>query len=539
MALHSLSHSTMPLDKAADRARKQRERDEANQAELDAYLERLEPYQPATADSCFDWLESLTVAAGPRQGSRFRILPYQRDFLTELWNEESTRRRFGLAVARRNGKSMLASLAALTACAGPQAAPERRWRGAVISLTLDHASEISTNLMQLADANDLPLTTQTKPNAVNGLFGSQLLTLAASPRAAVGVGLQHIYLDECGLWDSDRHRTMYENAKASLAGVGGRLVGTSILGHSDLFAELKREAKDYPELAYWQEHSAWPGAALDDPEAHAAANPGLGETVSAEYLMTSAKLSLDNAAAAHSFRIQHLNLKGNLDKQSIVGVHEYERCLVDTLPPRAGAAIIGLDIGAANSLTGCAVVWPETWRFEVWGGCASIPDLHTRSKADNVGDLYVRLAEQHELFTTTGRSLDVEEFLRHCESRLQGVRVAACVTDSFKAAEVQDALDAAGLNWPLIERRGIQAMSEDCRYFIRGILEQKPKMLKSELLANSISSSALITTDEGNSRLSKSRSHGRIDALSASLLAISHAMRHPIRKRRVRILKAA
>ena len=529
----------MSLSKAADRARKQKERDEAKQADLTDYLERLAAYQPWTADSCFDYLESLKIANGPGQGGYFRILPDERRFFIELWDEESLRRRLGLSVSRRNFKSMMLSLDALTSLVGPQATPARRWRGAVISLTLDHASEISTNLMQLADVNDLPLTAQTKPNAVNGLFGNQLLTLAASPRAAVGVGLHRIYLDELGLWDSDRHRTMYENAKASAAGTDGRLVAASIRGHSDLFSEIEREAKDYPELAYWQEHAAWQGAALDDPEAHAAANPGLGETVSAEYLMTSAKLAMDNGAAAHSFRIQHLNLKGNLDKQSIVAVNEYERCLVDTLPPRAGAAIVGLDIGAANSLTGCAVVWPETWRFEVWGGCASIPDLHTRSKADNVGDLYVRLAEKHELFTTTGRSLDVEEFLRRSASRLQGVRVAACVTDSFKAAEVQDALDAADLNWPLIERRGIQAMSEDCRYFIRAILEQKPKMLKSELLANSISSSALVTTDEGNSRLSKSRSHGRIDALSASLLAISHAMRNPVRKRRVRILKAA
>ena len=526
----------MSLSKAADRARKQKERDEAKQADLTDYLERLAAYQPWTADSCFDYLESLKIANGPGQGGYFRILPKERDFLIELWDEESQRRRYGLSVARRNFKSMLLSLDALTSLVGPQATPERRWRGAVISLTLDHASEISSNLMQLADVNDLPLTAQTKPNAVNGLFGNQLLTLAASPRAAVGVGLHRIYLDELGLWDSDRHRTMYENAKASAAGTDGRLVAASIRGHSDLFSEIEREAKDYPELAYWQEHAAWEGAALDDPEAHAAANPGLGETVSNEYLMTSAKLAMDNAAAAHSFRIQHLNLKGNLQKQSIVAVNEYRRCVVDVddLPPREG-----LDIGAANSLTGCAVVWPETWRFEVWGGCASIPDLHTRSKSDNVGSLYQRLYDNHELYTTTGRSLDVEEFLRHCESRLQGVKVSACVTDSFKAAEVQDALDAAGLNWPLIERRGIQAMSEDCRYFIRGILEQKPKMLKSELLANSISSSALITTDEGNSRLSKSRSHGRIDALSASLLAISHAMRHPIRKRRVRILKAA
>ena len=529
----------MPLSRAADRARKQKERDDAKQADINAYLERVAKYQPWTPESCFAWLESLTVPSGPRQGQNFRILDYQRDFLSELWNTESTRRRLGLSVGRRNGKSMLASLAAAVALVGPQAAPERRWRGAVISLTLDHASEISANLEQLADANDLPLTTQTKPNAVNGLFGNQLLTLAASPRAAVGVGLNLIICDELGLWDSERHSTMFGNAKGSLAGTDGRLVGISIRGHSDLFAQLEREAAEHPDLAYWQAHSAWEGASLDDPAAHAAANPGLGETVSPEYLMTSAKLSLDNSASAHSFRIQHLNLKGTLDKQSIISVPEYQRCLVDNLPPRDGPAIVGLDIGAANSLTGCAVLWPQTWRFEVWGGCASIPDLRARSKADNVGDLYVRLADKHELLTTEGRSLNVAQFLRRSASRLQGVRVSACIADSFKHAELRDALDSAGLNWPVIERRGIQAMSEDCRYFIRAVLEQKPKMLASELLANSISNSALVTTDEGNSRLSKSRSHGRIDALSASVLAISHAMRNPIRKRRTRIAVVA
>ena len=203
-------------------------------------------------------------------------------------------------------------------------------------------------------------------------------------------------------------------------------------------------------------------------------------------------------------------------------------------------AVIGLDIGASNSLTGFAVVWPQTWRHEVWAGCAAKPTLLERGKADNVGSLYERLADAGELLTTPGYTLNVENFLRQSIARLGSeTRVLAVCADNFKKSDVMTALDNLGLNWPQIYRAGPRDMSEDVNAWIRAILEQKPAMNHSELLANAIADSALVTDKYGNSHLDKSRAHGRIDALSASLLAISHAMRNPIRKRRVRILKAA
>ena len=507
----------------------------AQEFELDEYIERLDQWRPATPDACLRWIESLRIPHGPRQGERFQLGDWQRDFLREVLDEDSARRRFGLTVARRNGKSVTAALLAAVYLVGPRIAQNREWRGGIVSLTLDHATEISTTLAKLGEANGLPLATQAKPAAVFGLYGSELLTLAATPRAGHGIGLDLALLDEVGLYDDNRQRAMLENMKSATVGRDGRTVAISIRGHSQLFEEFQQEAEAAPDIAYWQQHSAPPGAQLDDIEAIRAANPGLGDTVSEKALLDKARLAKNNASAAYFYRVQNLNLRGSPDKQAICAVHEYERCIVPDLPPRQGSAIVGFDPGAANSLTGFAVAWPQTWRHEVWAGCAGTPPLIERGKADNVGSLYERLADSGELLTTDGRSLDLAEFLRRSADRLQGTRVTAIVSDYFRKSEVADALDEAGLKWPQVFRAGPRDMSEDVRYWTRAILEEKPRMRKSELLANAIADSALVIDDHGNSKLSKSRSHGRIDALSASVLAISHAMRNPIRKRRARV----
>ena len=277
----------------------------------------------ATPDACLRWIESLRIPHGPRQGERFQLGDWQRDFLREVLDDESPRRRFGLTVARRNGKSVTAALLAAVYLVGPRIAQNREWRGGIVSLTLDHATEISTTLAKLGEANGLPLATQAKPAAVFGLYGSELLTLAATPRAGHGIGLDLALLDEVGLYDDNRQRAMLENMKSATVGRDGRTVAISIRGHSQLFEEFQQEAEAAPDIAYWQQHSAPPGAQLDDIEAIRAANPGLGDTVSEKALLDKARLAKNNASAAYFYRVQNLNLRGSPDKQAICAVHEY------------------------------------------------------------------------------------------------------------------------------------------------------------------------------------------------------------------------
>ena len=62
----------------------------AQEFELDQYIERLDQWRPATPDACLRWIESLRIPHGPRQGERFQLGDWQRDFLREVLDERLT-----------------------------------------------------------------------------------------------------------------------------------------------------------------------------------------------------------------------------------------------------------------------------------------------------------------------------------------------------------------------------------------------------------------------------------------------------------------
>jgi hypothetical protein len=51
------------------------------------------------------------------------------------------------------------------------------------------------------------------------------------------------------------------------------------------------------------------------------------------------------------------------------------RAVPPALPPRAGAVVIGVDLGGSASMTAAAFYWPETGRLECLGWFPSKPSL--------------------------------------------------------------------------------------------------------------------------------------------------------------------
>ncbi len=93
--------------------------------------------------------------------------------------------------------------------------------------------------------------------------------------------------------------------------------------------------------------------------------------------------------------------------------------------------------------------------------------------------------------------------------------------DNYKAGEIKDALDKAKLRWPYeFSRVGLgRDGSRDVRAAQRLVIGGKLKMRETLSLAEAIRNSAIRRDSNGNSALDQSTARGRIDLLSAVVIA--------------------
>jgi phage terminase large subunit-like protein len=297
-----------------------------------------------------------------------------------------------------------------------------------------------------------------------------------------------------------------------------------------MFRELSERASE-PSVRFI-EHAAPPDAALDDVSAWHAANPGLADGIkSLSYMRDAARRALASPADQSTYRAHDLNQPQSPAREMIVGLSDWQACIVppDDEPERAGECVIGFDLGGSSSMTALVAVWPRTGRIEAWGAFPSIPALSERSRADGQGELYPRMRERGEIVVYEGRVTPAAAFLQDCAARLSGERVVVAGADRYRKAEAMDALSAAGVSWP-IEWRGQGASatadgSADVRAFQRLVLSRKLRLRESLLLASAIAESSIRRDVSGNPAIAKAREHGRIDALSAAVIACGLAER--------------
>ena len=203
----------------------------------------------------------------------------------------------------------------------------------------------------------------------------------------------------------------------------------------------------------------------------------------------------------------------------ILSPDDLRRCFAEDPPGRRGRLISASTSGRPTSSTAAAAIWPATGRLETWMAFGDVPSLAERGKRDSAP--YVAMEARGELLTYPGRIVRPEQFLADLQTDLAGCKVRAAAADSYKDSEVRDFLDRAAVRWPIDFRRvgAGKDGGRDVRAFQRLVHQRKLVLAESLALVTAIAKSTLRRDANGNPGLDKASARGRIDVLSAAVIA--------------------
>ena len=451
--------------------------------------------------------ETLIVPPGhPRSGQPMALADFAVDWLRASWDAHES----ALSTARKNAKSAIAAVLALGYLVGPLRRPG--WRGAIASLDKNKAGELRRQVKEIAEASglDVKIRRSPYPGVIESSTGS-LDTLSADRTAGHSSGYDLVIVDESGLFPI-RARELLAGLRSSVSARNGKIRHISIRGDSPLFREILENPAVTAHV-----HAAPDGCLINDEAAWRAANPGLGTIKSVDYMRAEVERVAGVPSDEPSFRAYDLNLALSPSREMVCTPRDLEACFVDEAI-YAGPVFVGFDIGEAGSGTAAVAFWPETGALRTWLAFGDVPDLAARGRRD--GADYLAMARRGELRTYPGRTVPIAEFVLQVEADLGGAEVRSAAADGYKVGELLDCCP-----WVVqIVRSGVgPSGSQAVRAFQRVILTKTLATEKNLSLASAISESTLRRDGNGNPALDQARRGGRIDVLSAAILAVGEA----------------
>ena len=448
--------------------------------------------------------KTLIVPAGhPLSGQPMALPTFAVNWLTESWGAHES----ALSTARKNAKSAIAAGVCLGYLCGPLRRPG--WRGAIASISKEKASELRRQVKEIAESSglDVKIRRSPYPGVIESETGS-LDTLSADRTAGHSGGYDLVIIDETGLFPL-RARELLAGLRSSISARDGKIRHISIRGDSPLFREILANPAVVSHV-----FAAPDDCAIDDPAAWAAANPALGLVKSVAYMKSEVLRVQGVPSDEPSFRALDLNLEISPTREMICTPDDLKSCFADSIEYR-GPCFLGFDIGEASSGTAAAAFWPLSGAVRTWLSFGAVPDLKARGKRD--GADYLAMARRGELRVYAGRVVPIKAFIADLRADLAGVMVRQAVADAYRSAELRDTLP-----WPLtVVRSGTGPDgSAAVRAFQSAILTGALSLLPNLSLSSAIKESTLRRDGNGNPAVDRAGRAGRIDVLSAAILAV-------------------
>ena len=500
------------------------------------------------------YIEGLRLAGGDRDGEKFVLLDWERDFVAGAFSQDDDA---GLSVGRGNGKSALLSAIACavidprspwvcgdeldlsdveTFKASIRRAPKRR-EVVVVAASFEQSRVIYEDVLAFLGRYNLSdrklWSKQDSANRAQLMFrptGSRVRCLGSDPSNAHGLRPWLVLADEPAQWPFGTADRMLAALRTGLGKVpDSRLValGTRSNNPHHWFSKML----DGVGAGYSQMHAATNDDDPSDRRVWAKANPSLSHLPSLERRIKKEHAdALKDPSLMAGFKALRLNLGvADTDEAMLLDAEVWTGCEGDALAE--GAYSLGIDLGHTAAMSAACAYWPATGRLEAVAMFGDEPPLHERAQADHVGDLYESMRARGELLLAEGWVPSPSLLLAEALKRW-GVP-AVLSADRWREGELRDALANAAMPVvPLVLRgQGFRDGGEDVRLFRIAVLGGRVRPVVQLLMRSAMAEARVVGDVAGNWKLAKSsqggrRQSARDDAVAAAILAVAEAERN-------------
>ncbi|MBB1492960.1 MULTISPECIES: terminase TerL endonuclease subunit [unclassified Paracoccus (in: a-proteobacteria)] len=480
------------------------------------------------------FLKTLQIPEGPKAGQPLTLVPFQEQFVNGVLAAEINVA--CLSIGRGNAKTALSAGIARGSLMGVWDKQPRR--DILLAARSRDQAAIAWNFVagfaqSLPEEERAQLQFRCAPRLeieYKGEGGPHILrAISADGKTALGSVPTLVLMDERGHWPLDKGDDLEHALLSGLGKRGGKglLISTSASTDTHTFSQWL----DNPQPGvYIQEHRPPPSLHVDDLPSLEVANPGADHGIgsSLEWLQGQARrANARGGSTLTSFRLYNRNERVSGEARDVLlTADEWLNCEAADLPPRSGECIVGIDLGGSASMSAAAYYWPATGRLEALVTFPCNPGLADRGAANGVSGRYIEMENRGELNTMGDKTVPVALWLKEIMGQVEGENVSALTADRYKQSELAEALDRAGVRFPVVWRgQGFRDGGEDCERFRRAAYDGKVKSRPSLLLRSAFADAVVLRDPANNLKLAKARSTGRIDAVAATVLAVAEGAR--------------
>lgn len=483
------------------------------------------------------WIETCcNIPEGKDVGKPVKLRDWQRAAICRIYDNPHGTRRAILTFGRKNGKTALAAFLTLLHLCGPEAKPnsqlysaaQSREQAAILFNLAAKVVRMSPDLSPVVGIRD------TAKQLYCGELGTLYRALSAEASTAYGLSPVLIIHDELGQVKGPRSE-LYEALETATGAQESPLsivISTQAPTDADLLSLLIEDGQSGadPRVVV----SLYTAPMDADPFAEETirlANPAFGDFQNAKETMAMAEDARRMPSREAEFRNLILNQRVDMNAP-FISRKVWTDCAAPVVDSFDGLPVFGgLDLSEVNDLTALVLVAPvdDVWHVKPTFWLPGV-NLADKARADRVPyDLWAR---DGWLQTTPGPTVDYEYVADHLAALCERCDVHKIAFDRWNWRHLKPWLAKVGFTDDQLEGdaaifeqmgQGFQSMSPALRDLESAILNRKIAHGGHPVLTMCASNATVQADPAGNRKLSKSKSHGRIDGMVALAMAMSVA----------------
>ena len=483
------------------------------------------------------WIEAYCkIPEGKDVRKSVLLRDWQKIELVRIYDNPHGTRRAILSFGRKNGKTALSSFILLLHLCGPEAlansqlfsAAQSREQASILFSLAAKVVRMSPDLAAVVAIRDTA-----KQLACHEL-GTLYRALSAEASTAYGLSPVLIIHDELGQVKGPRSE-LYEALETATGGQENPLsivISTQAPTDGDLLSLLIEDglSGQDPRVVV----SLYSASEELDPfseEAIRAANPAFGDFQNAVETLAMAEDARRMPSREAEYRNLILNQRVDTDAP-FISRSIWTECSSPVIDSFKGLPVFGgLDLSEVSDLTALTLIAPvdDVWHVKptFWLPLHNLPE---KARADRVP--YDVWHKDGWLNATPGRTIDYEYVAFHLFGLTQELNIQKIAFDRWNWRHLKPWLLKAGFSESQLEGddaifeqmgQGFQSMSPALRDLESAVLNKKIAHGGHPVLTMCAANATVQADPAGNRKLSKIKSHGRIDGMVALAMAMSVA----------------